>query len=486
MSDSSVGPRATARERKLRKLYDGSTLPVVRSAPPRVAVVGAGLAGLTAAYLLNKSGCQVAVFEASGRIGGRVLTERTRGRLGSVVECGGEFIDTDHVELLALVRHFGLPLIDIQSETAGEGAYFFEGQRYEEAAFAAALATLAPQLRADVLRTSTRVSRRRHTPEDRRFDGLCLREYLHSLDTEAWLRSAIEVAYVTVYGADAEQQSSLNLLSLIGSDRKHVAQSIFGGSDERYKLRDGSGEVVRRLADGLASKIHLGCRLARLRKGSDGSTRLGLERQGSGSIEVKADAVVLALPFTLLRQVDAQGVFSPQKQRVINELGYGDNSKLMLGMKRPVWLDSGCDGGLYTDQAFQSSWDSSRCRQADPADPAIFTYYLGGSEALAVGLGSAEDQAQRYAALTEGAVPGFMAARSGFVRRVDWAREPFSLGSYTCYRPGQWTSLAGDEATPAGPVYFAGEHCATASQGYMDGAVGTGRQAAQLILRRAI
>ena len=53
-----------------------------------------------------------------------------------------------------------------------------------------------------------------------------------------------------------------------------------------------------------------------------------------------------------------------------------------------------------------------------------------------------------------------------------------------CYRVGQWTSFAGDEVTPQGRVYFAGEHCATASQGYMDGAVGSGRQAAQAILRR--
>jgi monoamine oxidase len=67
---------------------------------------------------------------------------------------------------------------------------------------------------------------------------------------------------------------------------------------------------------------------------------------------------------------------------------------------------------------------------------------------------------------------------------VDWTAEPFALGAYTCYRPGQWTTIAGDEATRDGNLYFAGEHCARASQGYMDGAVQTGRMAALAILRR--
>jgi monoamine oxidase len=481
-NDLDHGPRVTAREKKLRALYDGSGLPSVRGEAPRVAIVGAGLAGLTAATLLDRAGCRTAVFEASNRIGGRVLTERAGGAEGSVVECGGEFIDTQHVDMLALVRYLGLPMLDLEAPTEGaplQGAYFFGGQRYTESEFERAFARLAPQIQADVNRCSSRASRRRHTPVDLQFDRMSVREYLQGLDTESWVRQALEMAYVTVYGLEADEQSSLNLLSLIGADtRRGVA--VFGDSDERYKVRNGSEQVTAGLAQRLAGKVHLGHRLVDLRR--RGSHHLlTLQRNAAGTVEVPADAVVLALPFTLLRQVELNGLFSPHKRRAITELGYGTNSKLMLGLRRRVWVEQGLEGGIYTDRGFQTTWECSRQRVADPA---IFTFYLGGREGLAVGQGSPEEQARRYAAQADHAFPGFSASLTGLVRRIVWAQEPFALGSYTCYRPGQWTAFGGEEATPEGGVYFAGEHCATASQGYMDGAVATGRAAAQAFLRR--
>jgi monoamine oxidase len=475
------GPPVTARERRLQGLYAGQGLHRVRGQAPRVAVVGAGLAGLTAAALLAQGGCRTAVFEASERIGGRVWTERARGNDGAVLECGGEFVDTQHVDLLALVRHLGLPMIDLESTVKPplQGTYFFGGQRYSDAEFDTALANLAPQIQADVARCSPRPSRRRHTAEDLHFDRLSVREYLQGLQAEPWLLQTLQVAYTTVYGLDAEAQSSLNLLTLIGADAKRGV-SVFGDSDERYKVRDGSAQVVAGLASRLQNQIYPGHRLMRLRSSGSGY-QLALQRHGAASVEVEADAVVLALPFTLLRQVELGELFSVHKRRAIAELGYGTNSKLMLGMQRRVWQEQGFEGGIYTDLDLQTSWECSRQRAADPA---VFTFYLGGREGVAVGRGSAEDQARRYAAQADRVFPGFSQARSGLVRRVDWSSEPFALGSYTCYRVGQWTSFAGDEVTPQGRVYFAGEHCATASQGYMDGAVSSGRQAAQAILRR--
>lgn len=454
----------------------------MRGAAPRVAVIGAGLAGLTAATLLRQGGCRVAVFEASGRAGGRVLTERADHAAGPVVECGGEFIDTQHADMLALVRHLGLPLLDTggADEEALQAAYHFNGQRYTQAQFDAAFAQAAAAVQRDIERCSARVSRRRHSAADRRFDRLSIAQYLEGLDAEPWFKRALEVAYVTVYGLDAGEQSSLNLLSLIGADAAR-GLSVFGSSDERWKVRDGSQAVAHALAAGLPEPVWFEHRLVRLRRGSGQTWRLSLDR-AAGAVAVDADAVVFALPFTLLRDVDLGDLLPPHKRRAVDQLGYGHNSKLMLGLRRRVWREHGFEGGIYTDFDFQTTWECSRLRGAEPA---IFTYYLGGAEGLAVGRGDARDHARRYARATDNVFPGFSDATSGFVRRIVWADEPFARGSYTCYRPGQWTALAGDEATPVGRLYFAGEHCATASQGYMDGAVQTGREAALAILRRA-
>ena len=474
------GPPVTDRQRTLMALWRGDGLQRVRGEPPRVTVVGAGLAGLAAARLLVQGGCRVALFEAAERVGGRVWTERLPS--GTVVECGGEFIDTQHADMLALVRHLGLPMLDLQGpgEARLQGAFFFDGHRRTEHEFNAALAVLAPQVAVDVARISACPTRLRHTPADVRFDRQSIAEYLQRLDCDTWVRQALEVAYVTVYGLEAGEQSALNLLTLVGVDAKRGV-SVFGSSDERYKLRDGSAGVTDGLAAELSGQLYTGHRLVRLhRHGS--CYRLVLRREAAATVEVDADAVVLALPFTLLRQVDTGTLFSPAKRRAIAGLGYGSNSKLMLGMQARPWRAEGFEGGIYTDLPLQTTWDSSRERM--PASPAIFTFYLGGSPGVAVGAGSDDAQARRHAALADRVFPGFAAAWDGFTRRVHWPSEPLALGSYTCYRPGQWTTLGGDEARAEGRVLFAGEHCATASQGYMDGAVGSGRRAALALLRR--
>ncbi|MES2936564.1 MAG: FAD-dependent oxidoreductase [Pseudomonadota bacterium] len=474
------GPRVNARQRALMALWRGEGLPRVRGEPPRVAVVGAGLAGLSAARLLMQGGCRVAVFEASTRAGGRVRTERLPS--GTVLECGGEFIDTQHADMLALVHHLRLPLLDLQAagEAGLQSVFFFGGQRRTEHDFDAALATLAPQIAADVERIGARPTRARHTPADERFDRQSIAEYLQRLDCDAWVRQALEVAYVTVYGLDAGEQSALNLLTLVGVSASRGI-SVFGSSDERYKLRDGSAGVTDVLAAELNGRLYPGHRLVRLQPNGS-SYRLALKRDAAATVEVVADAVVLALPFTLLRQVEMGTMFSPAKHRAIAELGYGTNSKLMLGMQSRPWRVGGFEGGIYTDLPLQSTWDSSRGRT--PASPAIFTFYLGGGPGMAIGEGSTADQARHHAVLADRVFPSFTAAWGGLARRVHWPGEPLALGSYTCYRPGQWTTLGGDEARSEGRVQFAGEHCATGSQGYMDGAVGSGRRAALALLRR--
>ncbi len=480
-SDRDAGPPVTRRERQLQALYRGVGLPRVRGVAPRVAVVGAGLAGLTAATLLRLGGCRVAVFEAASRTGGRVWTERLGGGDGPVVECGGEFIDTQHVDMLALVRHLGLPLLDLDADPLTELQDYHQacGRRFDDAEFDAALQQLAPQIVRDARRCSARPTRRRHSPTDRHFDQLSVAEYLQSLDVEPWARRLVETAYVTVYGLDAGEQSCLNLLTLMSGTSAGNA-SVFGDSDERYKLREGSATVAHALAHGLAGDLYLEHRLLRLRRQADG-VQLTLDRGGHATT-IDADAVVLALPFTLLRQVDLGDSLPPAKRRAVENLGYGSNSKLMAGLQRPLWRDQGGSGSGFADLDYQSTWDCSRQRQQGPA---IFTYYLGGGIGRAVGEGPAADWLARFAGQTERVYPGFSAALTGFVRRVHWPSEPWALGSYTCYRPGQWTTIGGDEAPTVGPIHFAGEHCATASQGYMDGAVQTGRQAALAILRRA-
>ena len=468
--------------RRVLAVYDGSAVPRAAGATPRVAIVGAGLAGLAAAHVLARAGCRATVYEASARIGGRVWTDHDACGSGLVGELGGEFIDSRHHDMLALAALFGLALIDTGSAAEAQlsTSYFFAGRHYTEAEVAAAFAQVAPRIARDAARLGGRVSRRRHTPAVAALDRLSIAEYLDGLGLDGWLRSAIEVAYVTEYGLDAAEQSSINLLSLIGTDPRAGFQ-IFGGSDERYKVRDGADRIAHGLAAGLRGAIRMEHRLVRVR-GDGAGYRLSFDTPGKAR-QISADVVVFALPFTMLRRVDLGDSVPPAKQRAIDQLGYGNNCKLLLGLRSRFWRDAGRDGGLYTDLDCQTGWDSSRLREGGRG---VYAYYLGGRQGIDVGRGPAEEQAARMAALTERVFPGFASQCDGCATRVHWPSEPFAQGSYTCYRPGQWTTIAGDESPRVGKLYFAGEHCATDSQGYMDGAAQTGRRAAQAILRSLV
>lgn len=453
-----------------------------RSGPgaPRIAVIGAGIAGLNAAWRLAQAGYGATIYEASDRTGGRMYTARDLLAPGLTTELGGEFIDTEHAEILALAEEFGLPLFDRQapSETALAAGYFFGGRHYSEAEVLAAFAPLAARIQEDYDSTEDLVDYA-HEGGAGALDRTSIAEYLEQIGATGFIRDLLDVAYVTEYGLDADEQSALNLIFLIGLDLAEGFQ-IFGTSDERYKIQGGNQRIVDELAARLDDRIALGHRLAAIRARGRGFA-LYFERTGGGTREVAADVVLLTLPFTLLRQVDVDVPLPAVQRRAIDELGYGTNAKVLVGLTARPWRTQGFTGECFTDAAFQLCWDSS---QLQPGIAGGLTLYSGGAPGLEVGGGSAESQAARLLPGVEQAFPGVLAAQSGTVARFHWPTHPFTLASYACYRPGQWTTIAGAEGLAVGNLFFAGEHTSYDFQGYMQGGAQSGRDAAEAILAR--
>lgn len=467
--------------RRLAALY-GRNLERERlaGATPKVAVVGAGLAGLVCTHLLRSAGCAAQLFEASDRTGGRIRTDFGHMEPGLTCEHGGEFIDSTHHDMLALARWCGLKLVDTGSATEASfrTAYHFRGQHYSEEQVLAAYRPVATRIAADAAALTDGVSRSRHGPADLRLDRQSIAEYLQAIDMEPWLRSLLSVAYETEMGLDCGELSSIGLVSMIGTDPSK-GFDIFGDSDERYKVPEGLERIAQRLAQSVAPELCLRHRLTRVRP-SGAAYVLSFETDG-GPREVRADAVVLALPFTLLRHVDMGEWLPPLKRECIRTLGYGTNAKLIVGLHSRPWREQAFEGGLYTDLSMQTGWDGSRQHSAGGG---IYTWFMGGTPAQAMGDGPAQDHADAFSREMDAVFPGFRAARSGSVARVHWPTEPLARGSYSCYRTGQYTRLAGWESRRVGHLYFAGEHCSREFQGYMNGAAETGRRAAMHILSR--
>lgn len=449
-----------------------------REMEPRIVVVGAGIAGLNAACVLRQAGFRATVYEASQRTGGRIRTSHDDIAPGLVTELGGEFIDSTHLDMLALASAFRLPLLDAGSgsERDLKTRFFFGGHGYSEGQVIAEFKPLAVRIAADAARLSPEVTARAHSRIDAQFDAISVSEYLHRIGATGWIVDLIDVAYTTEYGLDASELSSINLLSMIGTATDDGFK-VFGESDQRFKIQGGTQRMTDELLVRVGQDVRLDHRLVSVRSKGRGF-QLVFTTTG-GTIPVEADWVILAIPFTLLRQVELVDGVPPVTRDAIQHLGYGTNAKIILGVGRRVWREHGYSGECYSDEEFQTGWDASRLQAGSIG---AYTCYLGGRAGMEIGAGTVEERTRGVLPALDRAFPGLANAHTGTSIRIHWPSEPFSLGAYSCFRPGQWTQFNGEIGRRAGNLLFAGEHCSTGFQGYMNGAAETGRLAAQTII----
>jgi monoamine oxidase len=217
-----------------------------------------------------------------------------------------------------------------------------------------------------------------------------------------------------------------------------------------------------------------------LARRADGRYRLTLARDAAMR-DVDADHVVLAMPFTLLRDVDlARAGFRARKLAAIRELGMGRNTKLQLQFSDRAWIPAGGNGETRVEGSYHVSWEVSR---AQSGAAGILNFYSGGTTAVRAGEGTPEERAQAALADLERIHPGIGRRFNGRVIRNAWDRHPWSRGSYSLLKPGQYAAFHGIEGLPEGRVHFAGEQSSADWYGYLNGAVESGLRAADDVAR---
>jgi monoamine oxidase len=463
--------------------FTGCAAPKTGPGAPRIAIVGGGIAGLNAAWKLRKQGWSSQVYEASKRTGGRMFSAKDIMGPGLVTEVGAEFVDSNHKEMFDLVKEFGLEWLDVQAmgeEKLISETFFFGGSHHSELQAVEAFRPLAAKIKADYDKLPEETTFEKPEGSDE-LDRLSLAQYFDRIGAQGWIRQLLDVAFLTEFGLECSEQSALNMIFMISTDLTPGKMALFGESDERYKVVGGNQRVVDELARRVEDQIRIEHRLTALKQKDTGYT-LTFEMPGGRTVDVNADFVILCLPFTLLREVDIQVPLPEWKKKAIAELGYGMNAKLMMGFKQRYWREKGYSGNTFSDEPFQLAWDNSRL-QAGTAGG--MTCYTGGKASDELKNGSPADQAKRMLVSLEKAYSGLSAQFSGKAERFHWPTHPFTKASYACYRPGQWTTVAGAEIKPVGNLFFAGEHCSLDFQGYMNGGAETGKQAAMAV-RKAL
>jgi monoamine oxidase len=212
---------------------------------------------------------------------------------------------------------------------------------------------------------------------------------------------------------------------------------------------------------------------------SDGRVRVTVARDEATRDEI-ADRVILALPFSLLKEVDLDHAgFRARKLAAIRDLGMGRNTKLQLQFRERAWRASNGNGETRVTGSYLTSWEVTR---AQSGAPGILNFFSGGALAVRAGDGAPEQSARIALADLERCYPGLGALWNGKVIRNAWDRHPWSRGSYSLLKPGQYTAFHGAEWESEGAVHFAGEHTSDASSGYLNGAVESGQRAAREVL----
>ncbi len=450
---------------------------------PRIVVVGAGLAGLTAAYRLQQAGYTAQVFEGSDRVGGRCWTGRDAFLEGQIYEHGGELIDSNHIAIKHLAGELGLTLDNlVQAETNGtEEVGWFFGKPYTFAQMTNDIKAIWQQIHSDVSAASYPTHYNLFTTRGQELDRMTIYQWIENYvpgGHRSPLGAMLDVAYNIEYGAETTVQSSLNMLYLLGYAGQGQFR-VFGKSNEKSHVRGGNDQIPTRLCALLSSQITTSTVLNAIKKNVDGTYTLTFGN-GSGSITQVADHVVLALPFTMLRDVNfSKAGFNAVKTTAIKELGMGTNAKVHLQFTSRFWRDQGLNGETYSDRGYQNTWEVSR---AQSGTSGLLVWYTGGNPGVAVGSGTPEAQAATFLAQIEPVLPGATQRWNGRVTRDWWPGDPWTKGSYSYWKAGQYTKFSGAESEASGTCHFAGEHTSQDFQGYLNGGVESGERAAAEIL----
>ncbi len=397
----------------------------------------------------------------------------------------------------ALAQRFQLPLDDLHAaEPAGAtDTYHFDGVYYP---YSVADSDFRP-----VLKTLTRqndeapfpTTYESYTSVGWALDHLSVQQWIAAYvpgGLASRLGRLLDLAYTTEYGRDTREQSSLNLVYLLpGSDER---LALYGASDERYHIRGGNQQLVRAIAQALPrGTVRTRHRLVCIERGPANTFQLRFDTP-QGMLAMTAHRIIITIPFGVLRGLDyARAGFDARKMSAIAHLGYGTNAKLQLQFGSRLWNSARrnwplSNGTSYADTGYQTTWDVTRAQRGVTG---ILNDYSGGSvgrefqaETPYAGADSPQVRAyaDRFLRQIEPVFPGLAAVYTGTATLSVPVRDPNLLGSYSCWLVGQYTLFGGYEGVRQGKIHFAGEHCSTSFQGYMEGAAQEGARAADEIL----
>jgi monoamine oxidase len=442
-----------------------------------VVIVGAGLAGLTAARAVQRRGSTAVVLEARDRVGGRTLNEPIgEGHPGKVVEVGGQWIGPGQDRIAALAREMNVETFPTHS--TGQNVIEFGGKLTH---YRGTIPRIGPHVLADVGQAQFKIDRLAKTipldapwraPKARKLDSQTFETWLRRNVYTKGGRALLELSIQAVWAAEPADISLLHVLYYTHSAGGFDLLLDTDGGAQQDRFVGGSQLISIRIAEALGyGVVQLGHPVTKI---DYGDSRVHVTA-GTG-LTATGKVVIVALPPTLTSRIAYDPPLPGHRDQLTQRMPQGSVIKCMAIYDEPFWRSDGLSGMATSDTGpAKIVFDNS------PPDgsPGVLLGFLEGERARVIGRLRAEDRREQIlAGLTR--LFGPKASKpAGFVER-SWAEEEWTRGCYGCYMPpGAWTSFGDALREPIGPIHWAGAETATVWNGYMDGAVQSGERAAE-------
>jgi monoamine oxidase len=431
-----------------------------------VIVIGAGLAGLTAARELEREGARVTVLEARDRVGGRVHTIRGIFDEGQHGEAGADLIEAQQSSVLELAKAVGLrPQRILRTgftyygpDASGRKRIWKEPSIWDDAA-----SRLEPEIE-------------RHKAAEKRWDS-GVAAVLGRRSVADWLRRerpgrSIAEGLRSIRGFFLADPEDLSLLSLVDQFADGVP-----GDDEFFRIPGGNDRLPQKVAEGLRGRVILRANVQRIGQTDEGVTIRF--RDHDSMQELSAEFTVVAVPATTVREIAFTPKLPTEQWKAFSTLRYGAATRVLLQFERPFWRRTQKYRAFGTSLPIGAVWDASEHQRGKAGMLMLLAGGRASAECRGIIMRQGPDAiVQRLRWLGE---PAPLKA----MWHTSWEDDPLARGGYAVFSPDFDPRLRDFLRRPAGRLAFAGEHTSIEWEGYMNGAIESGRRAAAEIAAAA-